>query len=119
VRRGGVVVACDHTADPDESAARWQHEIERARDRTHTRSLTPGGLVDLLSQVGLRDVRLVEEPFDLDFDEWFDRGSPSLPKEEVRRMLASGSARGFRPALRPDGGITIHNLRALVRGERA
>jgi SAM-dependent methyltransferase len=116
VRPGGVVVVMDHTADPDPDAARWHQEIERARDRTHTRSLTPGEIVDVLARIGLAGISLAEEPFELDFDEWFDRGSSSLPKEEVRRRLLAGRARGFVPESRPDGGVTIHNLRALARG---
>jgi hypothetical protein len=34
----------------------------------------------------------------------------------VRRILLAGSARGFRPIARPDGGITIRAVRVLVRG---
>jgi SAM-dependent methyltransferase len=116
VRPGGVVVAMDHTGDPDRDAARWHQGIERARDRTHTRSLTPGEIVDAFASMGLAAISLVEEPFELDFDEWFDRGTPSLPKEEVRRRLLAGRARSFVPVPRPDGGVTIRNLRALARG---
>jgi SAM-dependent methyltransferase len=116
VRPGGIVVAMDHTGDPDPDAARWHQGIERARDRTHTRSLTPGEIVDALARVGLADISLVEEPSELDFDEWFDRGASSLPKEDVRGRLLAGRARGFVPVPRPDGGVTIRNLRALVRG---
>lgn len=52
----------------------------------------------------------------LDFDEWFDRGTPQAPKEEVRGKLLSGRARGFEPEPRPDGRIAILVVRALVRG---
>ncbi len=119
IRPGGVVVACDHVADADPAAARWHREIEVARDATHVRNLTSGELVDLLGRAGLANVRLVEEDLELDFDEWFDRGTPRAPKDEVRRRLLAGRARGFEPVPRPDGGITIRLVRALVRGERA
>jgi SAM-dependent methyltransferase len=118
VRPGGVVVACDHTTDPDPAAAAWHQEIERARDRTHTRNPTSGELVDAFTRAGLRDLRLVEEPFELDFDEWFDRGTPALPKEEIRRKLLAGSAGAFRPEPR-EGGVRISCVRVLVRGARA
>jgi SAM-dependent methyltransferase len=118
LRPGGVLVASDHVIDPEPARAAWHTRVEIDRDTTHVRNLTPGALVDLLARVGLRDVRLVEEPFELDFDEWFDRGTPRAPKAEVRRMLEAGRARGFEPVPRPDGGITIRLVRALVRGER-
>ncbi len=115
-RPGGTVVACDHTTDPQAGPAEWHREIELLRDRTHTRSLTAGELVDLFAEAGLVDITCEEEAFDLDFDEWFDRGTPAAPKDEVRARLLSGSARGFRPTERLDGGVTITCWRALVRG---
>ena len=118
VRAGGIVVASDHVTDPAADAARWHQEIESARDRTHVRNLTSGELVDTFARAGLRDVQLVEDRFELDFDEWFDRGTPALPKERVRAMVLGGTARGFAPRARPDGGITIGCVRVVVRGVR-
>jgi SAM-dependent methyltransferase len=118
VRPGGVVVASDHAADPDAARARWHHDIEMARDRTHTRNLSSGALADLLARAGLEDVALAEEPATLDFDEWFDRGTPARPKDEVRAMVLAGRARGFDPERRADGGITIRVVRTVVRGVR-
>ncbi len=117
VRPGGAVVASDHVADPDPDRARWHAEIEVARDATHVRNLTAGELADTFARAGLVRIRVVEEALDLDFDEWFDRGTPQAPKEEVRRMLLAGRARGFEPVTRADGGVTIRAVRALVRGE--
>jgi SAM-dependent methyltransferase len=118
VRTGGVVVASDHVTDPVANAARWHQEIERARDRTHVRNLTSGELVDAFAQERLGGIQLSEETFELDFDEWFDRGTPALPKSEVRASLLAGKARGFTPHARPDGGITIDCIRVIVRGVR-
>jgi SAM-dependent methyltransferase len=118
VRPGGVVVASDHLGDADPAAAAWHQEVERARDRTHVRNLTAGELVDLFGAAGLADLRLVEEPVDLDFDEWFDRGSPARPKEEVRALLLAGRARTFAPEPLPGGAIRIRCARGLVRGVR-
>jgi SAM-dependent methyltransferase len=116
VRAGGAVVVYDHTGDPDPEPARWHAEVERARDRTHTRNLSPGELVDLCARAGLVELALAEEAFELDFDEWFDRGTPALPKAEVRRLAQAGSGRGFRPSPRADGGLTFRCLRDMVRG---
>jgi SAM-dependent methyltransferase len=118
VRPGGVVVVSDHVTDPDPEAALWHRQIERARDRSHTANLTSGGLVDALAAAGLSAIEMVEEDLVLDFDEWFDRGTPSLPKAEVRERVLEGRARGFEPTLRADGGITIRCVRATARGTR-
>jgi SAM-dependent methyltransferase len=116
LRPGGVALMSDHTTDPEPVSSCWHQEIERARDRTHTRNLTTGELADLLVQAGLDRVQLLEEPFELDFDEWFDRGTPALAKEEVRLRVLAGRARGFDPAPRAGGGITLRCSRCLVRG---
>jgi SAM-dependent methyltransferase len=117
VRPGGVLVLSDHTTDPDPERAGWHREIERLRDRTHTRNLSPGELVDLLARADLEEVRMVEEPFALDFDEWFERGSPTDTQPEVRaRLLAGPQARGFRAVAQPEGAVRIDCWRSLVRG---
>jgi len=116
IRPGGILVASDHTTDTDPGAAGWHQEIERARDRTHVGNLAPGEMIDALVRAGLVRIAFVEEEFELDFDEWFDRGTPSMPKARVREMVESGRARGFDPLRRSDGGITIRCVRSLVRG---
>ena len=93
--------------------------IERDRDSTHTRNFTSGALADLLAAAGLMRIRLEEEEFTLDFDEWFNRGTPAASKESVRaRLLGGDKIRGFRPELLPDGAVRIDCVRALARGER-
>ncbi len=119
LRPGGVVVVCDHTGDPDPDRQRWHQAIERARDRTHTRNLTPGELVDLLVRAGLGELRARGETFTLDFDEWFDRGTPAAPKAEVRAAVLAGSARGFAPEPLPGGAIRLSMQRTLASGVRA
>ena len=116
VRPGGVVLVCDHTTDPAPEAAQWHQEVERGRDRTHARNLTPGELVDLAARAGLEQLRMAEEPFELDFDEWFDRGTPSAAKVDLARLLLAGRARGCNPIPRSEGGISIRCFRSLVRG---
>jgi SAM-dependent methyltransferase len=117
LRPGGVLVLSDHTTDPDSTASMFHNRIELARDKTHTNCPTPGSLVDLLLRAGLEFVRHVEEPFVLDFDEWFDRGTPADSKEHVRAQLLAGPpARGFSPTLLPDGAVRIDCWRSIVRG---
>jgi SAM-dependent methyltransferase len=120
LRPGGVLVLCDHTTDPDSAAANQHNAIEVGRDKTHTSCLTPGMLVDLLLRAGLGQIRHGEESFVLDFDEWFDRGTPGDRKENVRaRLLAGPNGRGFLPTLLNDGTIRIDCWRSIVRGVKA
>jgi SAM-dependent methyltransferase len=119
LRPGGVLLVADILTDPDPARRRWQDEVERARDGTHVRTLTPGEILDLLAGAGLVAIRAAEEPFANDFDEWFDRGSPVRPKEEVRALLLSGpGARGFAPSPGPGGSVRIDGCRILARATR-
>jgi SAM-dependent methyltransferase len=119
LRPGGVLAACDHTTDPDPVRRAWHQRIECARDRTHTRNPTPGEMVELFAAAGLIDLRFIEEPLVLDFDEWFDRGTPAEDKSTVREWLLSGStARGYLPLLQEDGRVRIEGWLAIVRGVR-
>ena len=117
IRPGGVVVLSDHVNDPDPVLADRHDAIERSRDRTHTRNLSSGAILDLFASAGLGAIRSTEEAFTLDFDEWFDRGTPAATKAEVRDLLLQPPApRGFRAIDEGQGRVTIHCWRAIVRG---
>jgi SAM-dependent methyltransferase len=114
---GGVVLLYDHTTDPDPARAAHHESLERDRDKTHTSNLTAGALVDLLAAAGLVELTMVEEAFTLDFDEWFDRGTPGASKADVRaRLLAGPPVRGFRASEQPGGSVRIDCVRAMLRG---
>jgi len=117
LRPGGVVVLNDHTADPDPERAAWHNGIERQRDRTHTANLSPGAIVDLFAASGLEQIAIVEEAFTLDFDEWFDRGTPTATKAEVRSRIETGpTSRGFANHRLEDGRLQIACWRVIARG---
>src|SRR5262245_24313756 len=61
LRPGGVLVVCDHLTDPDPRRADHHERLERARDRSHTRSLTGGKIVDLFAAAGPPAISLAEE----------------------------------------------------------
>ena len=108
LRPGGVLVVNDHVTDPAPESPLIMRPSRSRAIATHTRNLTGGELVDLLAGAGLSDVRLVEDSFVLDFDEWFDRGTPGDTKSAVRERLLSGPViRSFRPHLLEDGSIRI------------
>lgn len=120
LRSGGVLLLSDHTTDPDSARAAWHQQAERQRDQTHTANLTAGQIVDLLARCGLEAIEAVEEPFRLDFDEWFDRGTPALGKNQARAFIEEGpGARGFAPCLTGDGRLTLTCWRTLARGVRS
>ena len=117
LKKDGVLVASDHVTDPVLAKATFHREIEIARDKTHTSNLTTGELADIFAAIGLTDISAREESFQLDFDEWFDRGTPSGQKTEVRNRILSGQGgRGFSAAEQSDGTIKISCVRATVRG---
>lgn len=118
VRPGGAVLAFDLSGEADPAAQAWAHGIERDRDRTHVRTLTPGEMVDMLIRAGLEDIRVAEEHLLLDFDEWFDRGTPAMPKEAVRARLFAGRAQRFVPSRRAEGGVDIRVTRTMVRATK-
>jgi SAM-dependent methyltransferase len=119
LKRGGVLILCDHVTDPDRAVAEFHNAIEFARDKTHTRNLTGGELVDLVAGAGLSSLKFLEEPFVLDFDEWFDRGTPAEEKAAVRsRFLSGPKIRSFHATPLPDGPVRIEGIRASIRAEK-
>jgi SAM-dependent methyltransferase len=119
IRPGGILVLCDHTTDPDSSRAEWHRRIECLRDRSHTTNLTGGQILDLMGQCGLVEVQAREEAFVLDFDEWFDRGTPAASKEAVRAEMVSGpGARGFAVRMAEGGSVAMACWRTLARGKK-
>jgi SAM-dependent methyltransferase len=117
LKPGGVLVACDHITSPSPEAAEIHRRLEVGRDRTHTNNLSSGNIVDLFATAGLVDVSLREEAFTLDFDEWFDRGTPTEAKDAFRARLVAGvNARGFTTRVLDDQSIQILCIRAIVRG---
>ena len=100
---GGVLVVNDHVTDPalESPPAITQGSKNAARPDPHAKSdgRRTGGPAGW--RAGLSDVSLVEDRFVLDFDEWFDRGTPGDTKSAVRAAaLASGPLiRSFHPHL--------------------
>jgi SAM-dependent methyltransferase len=119
VKPGGIVLLVDHTTERDINRRSWHQDQEKLRDVTHMSNLTMGEIVDGFADAGLGSIEATEESFDLDFDEWFDRGTPIIEKSEARkRLLAGPGARGFDPESLKSGAVRIGCWRAMVRGVR-
>lgn len=119
LRGGGILMCCDHTTDTDPFRAEWHNSIDVARDQTHTRNLSPGQLLDLFASLGLEWLSLHEEPYHLEFEEWFARGCTTKTREELLGLIAEGpGSRGFRVVSPPGAKVLIQSWRSLVRGIR-
>ncbi len=65
----------DHVADVDADAVAWSQEIERLRDPSHWASLPVKRLRALGERCGLELEHEEVVPFELDFEDWLQRGS--------------------------------------------
>ncbi len=119
LRPGGVLVLADHLADPEPDLAEWHVRLERMRDRSHAANLSGGALLDLLAGAGLEGLRYEEHRIATDFDEWFDRGTPAVSKEECRDWLMrpeGARSRAWRVVPEPDGALGLRGIVAFCRG---
>jgi SAM-dependent methyltransferase len=117
VRPGGWVVVSDFVTDDEGEAAAWQEQIERLRDPSHWALLTPSRIAALGERAGLVADLQREVPFEIDFDEWRNRGSGGAANAElIERLLgeAPATARSF---IVTDGadGRTLHYRNSLHR----
>jgi hypothetical protein len=96
----GIIDIVVHDAPGASEAA---NEIEIARDKSHTRSLTRKEFDALLHQAGLRTMDTDFEELTRSFDHWlhvagWHRGDPAY--EETRRLMEAtiaSDAAGFHP----------------------
>jgi SAM-dependent methyltransferase len=75
VKPGGYVIVSDFVTDDDGESAAWQEQIERLRDPSHWALLTPSRIAALGERVGLEPDLEEVVPFEIDFEEWLNRGS--------------------------------------------
>jgi SAM-dependent methyltransferase len=75
VKPGGLVIVADHVTDDDGDAAAWHEQIERLRDPSHWACLTPSRIAGLAARAGLEPDLDRVVPFEIDFEEWLNRGS--------------------------------------------
>ncbi|HUO34217.1 MAG TPA: methyltransferase domain-containing protein [Candidatus Acidoferrum sp.] len=103
VRKGGRVGVLDIRAPEDPRVDDLNHRIEFSRDPSHTRSLTPARLHEIIQRAGLRILATRTEEHPRSFDHWLHvagwrRGDQVY--EDTRRLMESsipGDASGFHP----------------------
>ena len=95
VKPGGYVVVSDFVTDDDGESAAWQEQIERLRDPSHWALLTPSRIAALGERVGLEPDLDRVVPFEIDFEEWLNRGSGGPANAElIERLLRRSPAAG-------------------------
>jgi SAM-dependent methyltransferase len=88
VRPGGYVVLADFVTDDDAVGAAWQEGIERLRDPSHWALLTPSRIAAMADRVGLEPDLDRVVPFEIDYEEWLNRGSGGAANAElIERLL--------------------------------
>ncbi len=87
VKPGGYVVVSDFVTDDDGASAAWQEQIERLRDPSHWALLTPSRLAAMGKRVGLEPDLDRIVPFEIDFEEWLNRGSGGPANAELIERL--------------------------------
>ncbi len=88
MRPGGTIVLADHVADEGPDAFAWSQEIERLRDPSHWSCMPAARLRTLGEAAGLELEHERLFAFELDFDDWLQRGSADgAARELIERAL--------------------------------
>ena len=91
LRPGGYFLLIDGTVRDDEPEAEaWIHQVEKLRDPSHARFLTPRTWRSLCEEAGLQILRCDLFPFKQPNLEWYFQTAATPPEnqEAVRRLLA-------------------------------
>jgi ubiquinone/menaquinone biosynthesis C-methylase UbiE len=83
VRPGGKIIVVDHLADDDADTRSWSQEIERLRDPSHWTCLGADQMRAIGERAGLCLEREHRFKFELDFDDWLDRGTSSPQAQDL------------------------------------
>jgi SAM-dependent methyltransferase len=93
VKPGGLVIVADHVTDDAGEAAAWHEQVERLRDPSHWACLTPARLAALGERAGLEPDLDRVVPFQIDYDEWLNRGSGGPANADlIDRLLGEAPA---------------------------
>lgn len=91
LRPGGCLLIIDGAA-PDQApvAEEWLHQVEKLRDPSHGRFLSPGTWQDLTRQTGFDVLRCETHPLKQPDLEWYFHaaGTPDANRTKVRQLVA-------------------------------
>ncbi len=91
LRPGGLLLVIDGAAPDDELAAEWLHCVEKLRDPSHGRFLSPEAWRSLTLRTGFDVLACETRPFKQPDLEWYFRtaGTSEANRAEVRKMVAA------------------------------
>lgn len=121
-RPGGKVVVVDMTSPEDGGLAARYNDLERLRDRTHTRALSVRDLNKLVADAGLEVTDRYSREVEVHTNRWLD--SAQVGARERGQILAAMNEEldewgetGLRPFAR-DGELMFTHLWEMVVGEK-
>lgn len=97
--RTGAVLIEDQAPPADRAAAETMTTIDRLRDPSHTRAVSPDDWPALLGGCGLRLERIEIVDRELEVDEWLPRAHPPPENAAKVRATLDAAARGETPGL--------------------
>jgi len=111
LKPGGILLVIDGSVpDGEPEAEAWIHQIEKLRDPSHGRFLTPNTWSSLSEAAGLTILKCGTTPFEQPDLEWYFDTAATTPenREKVRALIkiAPASARGVFNLAEAEGKIT-------------
>ena len=97
--RAGTVLIEDQALPADRHAAETMTTIDRLRDPSHTRAMSPDDWSTLLGGAGLQLDRIEIVARELEVEEWLPRAHPPPENAAKVRALLDAAARGETPGL--------------------
>jgi len=90
LRPGGLLLIIDGAAPDDAMAAEWLHRVEKLRDPSHGRFLSPAVWRSLTEKAGFDLLECATRPFKQPDLEWYFRtaGTPASNRTEVLELVA-------------------------------
>jgi ubiquinone/menaquinone biosynthesis C-methylase UbiE len=105
--RGHFLLIDGSVPDGESDAEEWIHKVEKLRDPSHGRFLSPGAWASLCERHGLHGLRCETTPFKQPDLEWYFQtaGTPPENREKVRALVrnAPDSARRIFRIAEEDG----------------
>jgi ubiquinone/menaquinone biosynthesis C-methylase UbiE len=118
LKPGGYFLLIDGSVeDHEEVAEAWIHQVEKLRDPSHARFLTPGAWRVLCKEAGLSVVSVELFPFKQPNLEWYFETAATSPenREKVRALIASAPEEARRLfGLTEEEGVTVWWWRRLT-----
>ena len=121
-RHGGTLVVIDIVSSEDEKLAGRYNYVERLRDPSHTRALSPSGLKKIIEDAGAKILNYYSREVENGVDDWleFTHTEENRRRQILELMqseLEGGAETGMRPFFTEDKLMFMHTW-GIVLGEK-